>query len=529
MPHAYHRLGRYFIVEEIASGGMATVYHAKLKGPAGFEKDVAIKKILPAWSQQKEFAEMLIAEAKVLVHLSHPNIVQIFELAQERDNYFIVMEYVNGFDLRKIIKQLNHTGQKLPLELACHIIGHVATGLDFVHTSTSQGGKLLNIVHRDISPQNVLVSLNGEVKITDFGIARVIGKSPETQTGVLKGKFSYMSPEQALGKNVDQRTDIFALGLLFYELLTLRKCFNGSNDLETIEQVKKTAITLPDSLPAQLTAILSKTLARNVNERYQTAGEFLQDLGEFEMSSNCHAQQADLKQILSWLFTHQIHQTETDDNWSEQKTKILSKITKNPSHRHSALTVFEPKTIIARSPLPTHITLLHPKTVMEKKPSGKKQLIVGSATLLFCLAAVVIPNINLKGENRTERIPIPMNLPRIKTARADFMPQKHPLDGTTARQTSPRPHLAVTRPIEQKKNAMGKIHIEARPWGRAAIGRFGTKETPAEFKIPAGKHTISVSYPPLKKIISRVVTIGENQAKNCQASFSRWQKTLTCR
>ncbi len=234
MSIAAQKLGRYIIIEEIATGGMATIYRAKLIGAAGFEKEVAIKKILSYWTHQKEFVDMLIDEAKTLVHLHHNNIVQVFELAKEADNYFVVMEFVKGWDLKKIINQLKQQNKKFPRELCLFIVKEICQGLQFAHTRKNSQGEDLQIVHRDISPQNILISREGNVKIADFGIAKIRGKSSETITGVLKGKFSYMSPEQARGEDVDARSDVFALGLLFFELLYGKKCFTGKNDLEIL-------------------------------------------------------------------------------------------------------------------------------------------------------------------------------------------------------------------------------------------------------------------------------------------------------
>lgn len=302
MAQAFQKLGRYLIISEIAKGGMATIYRANLIGVAGFEKDVAIKKILPYWSHQKEFVDMLIDEAKVLVHLHHNNIVQVFELGKEKDSYFIVMEYVEGFDLKKVIKKLREQNKKLDLSLSCFIIKQICRGLEFAHSRKNKKGNPLNIVHRDISPQNILVNLEGDVKITDFGIAKVIGKSSETATGVLKGKFSYMSPEQALGQNIDLRTDIFALGSVFYELVFGQKCFDGKNDLDIIDKVKNAQVSFPEEIPDIQLDIFHRALAQNTNHRYQYVAEMRDEIEEMERELNLKASTNDLKSLLVEIF-----------------------------------------------------------------------------------------------------------------------------------------------------------------------------------------------------------------------------------
>ncbi len=328
MPQAYQKLGRYLITDEIAQGGMATIYRGKLIGVAGFEKDVAIKKILPFWSHQKEFIDMLIDEAKVLVHLSHANIVHVIELCKEGDNYFIVMEYVPGFDLRKLTRKLGETGEVVPVDVACYMIRQVCLGLEFAHKRTNRKGERLNIIHRDISPQNILVSIEGNVKVTDFGIAKVIGKTSETATGVLKGKFSYMSPEQALGADIDQRTDVFALGALFYEILTGKKCFDGRNDLEIIEAVKNVTVDYPESLPEALVTLLRKALTKRPDDRYQNVTELKRDLERFERSENFSADDVTLKDFLRDAMPDEIEEIDSRETEMSQKTKLFADPTK---------------------------------------------------------------------------------------------------------------------------------------------------------------------------------------------------------
>ncbi|MBF0107194.1 MAG: serine/threonine protein kinase [Deltaproteobacteria bacterium] len=321
MSQTVDKTGRYIIVNEIARGGMATVFRGKLVGVEGFEKVVAIKQILPHWTDQQEFVNMLIDEAKILVHLHHNNIVQVIDLAKENNHYFIVMEYVDGLDLRKMIVTLNRQRKVVPVDIACHIIKKVCLGLDFAHSRNNAKGEPLHIVHRDISPQNVLVSFEGDVKITDFGIARIRGRSQETQDGVLKGKFSYMSPEQALGQKTDSRSDIFSLGALFYELLTGSKCFDGDNDLDTIEKVKIASVYFPCNMDERLRAIIARALSKNREDRYQSVRDFFNELRFFEEVQGIKTVASDLKDFVSQYFAPE----ETDlavKSDSEQATRV---------------------------------------------------------------------------------------------------------------------------------------------------------------------------------------------------------------
>src|SRR4029450_2271011 len=211
--------GKYFLIEKLATGGMAEIYKAKNFGVDGFEKLLAIKRILPHCSSDKEFITMLIDEAKLSVALSHTNIAQVFDLGKVGTDYFISMEFVDGINLRELMNRAKETGAQLPEDISVYIVSEICKGLDYAHAKKDTDGNPLNIVHRDISPQNILISYEGEVKIVDFGIAKAATKAHVTQHGALKGKLLYMSPEQAWGKALDKRTDNFSLGVVLYEML----------------------------------------------------------------------------------------------------------------------------------------------------------------------------------------------------------------------------------------------------------------------------------------------------------------------
>jgi len=272
------RFGRYLLLEKIASGGMAEIFRATLLGVEGFEKTVVIKRILPNWSERSDFIAMLVDEAKLLVHLNHPNIVQVFELGKEAETYYIAMEYVEGIDLRHLIKKAKSSNRKIPRDLVLGILIESLKGLSYAHHRSLKDKGPLGIVHRDISPQNILISYEGQVKVGDFGIAKAFGKSHETQTGVLKGKYAYMSPEQALGQPLDARSDIFACGIMLYELLFMRRLFSAATDIETLDRVRKAEIPWPEDLPQdfspELKRIIEKSLALRPEDRFADAEEF---------------------------------------------------------------------------------------------------------------------------------------------------------------------------------------------------------------------------------------------------------------
>src|SRR3989338_5616370 len=236
------QFGKYYLIEKLAVGGMAEIYKGKTYGVDGFEKLLVVKRILPHCCADKDFITMLVDEAKLSVTLSHANVVQVYDLGKVGDDYFISMEYINGVNLRDIVYRCRERNIKFPDELAAFIMSEVCKGLDYAHRKTDAGGVPLGIVHRDVSPQNILLSYEGEVKLVDFGIAKAAMNISHTMAGILKGKIAYMSPEQALGKTIDHRTDIFSAGIVLYEMLTGGKLFTGESQFEVLNQIRTTRI-----------------------------------------------------------------------------------------------------------------------------------------------------------------------------------------------------------------------------------------------------------------------------------------------
>jgi TonB family protein len=275
--------GQYELTELIATGGMAEVYRARMQGVEGFQKIVAIKRILPHLTDNEEFVRMFVDEAKVAAQLQHPNIIQIYDLGKIERSYFIAMEYIDGRDLRSILRTLEEKRARLPLGLALFITSRLAAALDHAHRKHDLQGNAMTLVHRDISPQNVLISYDGDIKLCDFGIAKAASKASHTRAGALKGKLQYMSPEQAWGKDIDSRSDIFSLGLVLYEMLTGRKGFAGDSELSILEQVRAPHLIPPRELdpaiPPEVERVVMRALKENREDRYQSAAELAADLG----------------------------------------------------------------------------------------------------------------------------------------------------------------------------------------------------------------------------------------------------------
>jgi len=309
LPRLY---GKYYLLELINVGGMAEVFKAKMFGVEGFEKIVAIKKILPEVAEDQEFIKMFIDEAKISVRLQHPSIVQILELGNIDDTFFIAMELVNGKDIKTVRKRLKRVDLLMPVEQSAYTIAQVCEGLDYAHRKTDDKMNSLNIVHRDISPQNMIVSYEGTVKLIDFGIAKAKSKSTKTQAGMLKGKFSYMSPEQVSGQPIDRRSDIFSLGVVFFEMLTGKRLFLGKNDVETLEKIRKAEVPPPSvfnsTVPPEIDRIVFKALAKDREERYQWASEFAEDLKKFSYSSGKNFTRQDMMSFMGEFFADELEE-----------------------------------------------------------------------------------------------------------------------------------------------------------------------------------------------------------------------------
>jgi len=273
---------RYKVLEKIASGGMAEVFRAESAGVEGFKKTVAIKRVLPHLSEKKQFIGMFLDEARLSAHLSHSNCVQVFDIGVGDNTYFIVMEYVDGSDLKGVIEHRKKLGSGLPVEEACLICVRLCEGLSYAHELRDGKGQSLGIVHRDLSPPNVLLTRHGEVKIVDFGLAKANSQLEHSEPGIIKGKFSYLSPEAAQGFPVDGRTDIFCVGIILWELLANRRLFAGDTDFETVRLVQEAKVPslrqFNPRVPAQLDTVLAKALAADPDRRYQSARELGQDL-----------------------------------------------------------------------------------------------------------------------------------------------------------------------------------------------------------------------------------------------------------
>ncbi len=312
------RFGRYVLLEPIGRGGMAEVFRAVSYGVEGFQRVFVIKRILKEKSASKEFIEMFVNEARICALLNHPNIVQIYDFGQIHGSYFLTMEHLRGKDLLSVLRQLHSVNRLVSPGVAAYVAQQVASGLHYAHSLTQQGGKSLNIVHRDVSPSNIMLLRAGGVKLLDFGIAKAtsdVRKANTTQAGLLKGKLSYLSPEQVKGAaNIDGRADVFALGVVLWESLTGKRLFFDKTDFQTMKNVMERPVPPPSTqradLPAALDYIVVRALERDLDRRYPNAKMMVDDLDSF--LQDIRYSPAAMPRLLDELFGTDVGQTETD-------------------------------------------------------------------------------------------------------------------------------------------------------------------------------------------------------------------------
>lgn len=308
------KFGKYELLAHLATGGMAEIYLARMDGSDGFSKLVVVKRLLADLAKDKDYVQMFLDEARINARLNHSNIVQVLELGEVDGQYFIAMEYVSGLSIAQIGKLSTQRLGEVPQNIACGIMLQSCAGLHHAHETKLSDTDTLGIIHRDVSPQNLLLTYEGFVKVVDFGIAKAEGRETKTQAGMVKGKFSYMSPEQCTGQKVDRRTDIFALGVILFELCTSRRLFKRATPIETYEAIQKGEVPDPCSVSQavsrQVADVILKALARNRDDRYPSA-EAMQEALELAMRrSGLKGRPLDLSRFLESNFQAEIKEQE---------------------------------------------------------------------------------------------------------------------------------------------------------------------------------------------------------------------------
>lgn len=548
--HLPYQFGRYTLVEKIACGGTAELYRAVLHAEEGFAKTVAVKRLLPSWCGSDEVERMLIDEARVLTHLQHGSIVQVIELGRAEGAPFIAMEFVDGIDCARLLTELIRDREPLPLPHALYVIGQVLLALECAHRSVDASGKRLGVVHRDISPSNILLAWNGEAKVTDFGIAKGLHRTRETCAGQLRGKFAYMAPEQARGESIDPRADLFACGAVLFELLTATRLFDGRDDIEVLERVRRADWTREaiGGMSPEVRSLLTLALSADREQRYQSAAEMLSDVGRIARREGEPVTAIEFSGFLCGRF---------------------------PRRRLPMEEIF--RAVTGEEP-PTK-----PMALSEPFAAGARKVRQARAALLAALLAAVmlIPPASSKGKV-VHRMPTPEPVSSFVPMRVVTVDPPHPSPGAIAIDSNPpglrgwlmlpgerrriqtpfalegiavgdgvegaielvasgyRPakerfRLEPSRPTFAKKIDLirekpSSLSVQARPWGLVDIAGYASgQETPvAGLKLKAGRYLVKVRYPPSGRVVAHTLILADGETRRCFATFEGEPK-FSCR
>ncbi len=333
--------GRFRLLRLLAIGGMGELYLAIAHDQEieGLEQLVVIKRILPEFARDSDVVTMFLIEARIAARLAHPNVVRVFDMGQANGSLYFTMEYLHGADLEHVCDAVKARGGAFPLGHVITIILGICAGLHFAHEMRRHDGRLLGIVHRDVSPGNVFITHNGEVKLVDFGIAKVLSSRQRTEDGMLKGKLAYMSPEQVRGEHVDRRSDIFAIGILLYEMVTLTNLFDGDNEYEMMTQIATGEVPRPSTrrtgIPYELERIIMKTLSLRREDRYATAQFLAQELHEFAITHDVKTSNLALKQFLERLIGDAEYPWYLDEEGPEERAAVQNWFASAPADQSS--------------------------------------------------------------------------------------------------------------------------------------------------------------------------------------------------
>jgi eukaryotic-like serine/threonine-protein kinase len=303
---------KYHVLQKLDSGGMAEVFLAEAESIEGFKKQVAIKRVLPDLVSQEKALAMFLDEARLSLRFNHANVVHTFDVGRSGDTYFIVMEYVEGTNLKRVVETMKSRGERFSVSLTLYIIIEICRGLAYAHEFRDSSGRLLNVVHRDVSPPNILLSKQGEVKIVDFGLAKAADQLEITDAGMVKGKFAYLSPEVAYGNPADLRSDIFACGIILFELLTGERLFLGATDLETVELVRNAKIPSITErnlhVTPDLEQVVLKALSRSPADRYRSCTDLAEDLTDYLFKNGLKVTHVDLQRLVETVMKEDVEQ-----------------------------------------------------------------------------------------------------------------------------------------------------------------------------------------------------------------------------
>jgi serine/threonine protein kinase len=476
------RLGKYELIELLGSGGMADVWLARMGGAAGFAKSLVLKMIRHEWAEDASFVTMFVDEACLSAKLSHPNIVETLDFGCVQGRYFIALEWVDGIPLRSIEAYLHKHDRRLELDVAAHVVAQVAAALGHAHEATDAEGNWLGIVHRDVNPANVLVSTHGEVKLTDFGIAKAAGRALQTEAGSLKGKIPYMSPEQALARPVDGRSDLYALGLMLYELVFGRRALRGDSELEVLERAQSADISpMPADADPRLVEILGRALSRDADARYANAAQLRADLQVLMRSDR------DRGARLAALV--------------QEVRDAIGAIT--PVHPPVAASTPTPP----ETPGSTKLTRPDRPLALERPPPSKLPWIAAGVlgvafAGLGALRWYERPEMpSSRGAPAAPAAPIEISAPAVITP---TLPSPEPAS---------KEHQVEPKPVRHLRAGTATLRIRVEPWGEVWVDNRPLGQTPlAPLELAAGPHNI-VAKNPAFGTLKKTVTLSPGDAR----------------
>jgi serine/threonine-protein kinase len=449
MPGGPQLVGRYVLYGAIASGGMATVHFGRLVGPAGFARPVAIKRLHPQFARDPDFVQMFLDEARLAARIAHPNVVQTLDLVDTADEIFLVMEYVRGLSLASLVRTLRRRGERVPPRIASGIVVGVLEGLHAAHEAKDDRGARLDLVHRDVSPHNVLVGTDGVARLLDFGVAKAAGRLQTTRDGKVKGKVAYMAPEQVEGLPLTRRTDVFAASVLLWEVLTGRRLFYGDSDADSLRRVLNDRVppprTLVPDLPPQIDGVVLRGVERSADARYPTAHHMALEL------SAC-LPPAPPAEIGAW-----VEQTAADE--LNERASLIAAIERRPLDPPAGV-----------SPIAGHATASHARAVTVQPAAPWRRLVIAILASVVATALVFIVVIVLRA--RPSHGPAPLERPAAAsvgatavTARADERSEAPPAPSapptSSAAEPPPRSAPSVARPAVTRAKPSGAATPES--------------------------------------------------------------------
>ena len=509
--------GKYFLLEKIATGGMAEIYKAMYRAGGDFEKTLVIKRILPHLATDQEFVAMFRDEAKLTVRLNHANIVQVFDFSRQGDDHFLAMEYVQGQNLRQVMRRCQELGATVPIPFALYVCMEVCKGLQYAHTRKDDNDEPLGVIHRDITPSNILLSYDGEVKVADFGIAKAASRQGGTQAGMIKGKASYLSPEQVAGKEVvDHRADVFSLGAVLWELLVGRKLFSGDNDFEIMNKISEAEVTPPSkmnaSVPSRIDLVAKMALEHDRLKRYPNAASFQKDLSRLLLEFGGSVTTTDIGGFLQRLFKVEI---DAEKEASKSMRRLVVDVAKIESAANEGATLVAPEPVDRNTePNPGGRRLPAPAPPANRALLAAGAALVAIATVVVAVflggmigggPAVVIPTATpvVVVERTPEPTPAPVDsaVAVIETPVVLATPEQTPVAIRTAKPVAsgtPRVVAPTATPspkataVAVSGKGMGLLKLDSQPWGEIWIdGKSTGRQTPAfDIKLPIGKHKI---------------------------------------